>query len=337
MPGGEESSLLYNGLVNDKFWAGRGVPAGAILFGRLGEEHPNHPGTYRFSSSDGFVVNDAHILSPDVDTDGGGENTRPRPGSYCIAVMTTNGAQCCIIGFLRLPTVDEETDDPPSVGNPDDNQSAGDKVYRTAGEATLILKRGGAVIIEGGAGTGVILNPLNNTMTLRATNFGHIADGYSAARGRKVVGKTDPATVHDETFLHQVGPSADRFTVRHGALEDGVRRELELAAVATVAGAETVTVKTRETYNRDGEWVGSGPKYQWGGAGANEPAVLGLALVEVFGRLFDIIKALKVNTAWGPSTPPLPPTPIDLEKLRSELSDKILSTFAFFSKDPADL
>ena len=329
--------MRYDVGVNNAFWQGQGLPAGRILFGRLGEENPKHPGTYRFSSTDGFVVNDAHILSPDVDVAGNGENTRPRAGSYCVAVTTHDGAQCFVVGFMLLPTVDEESDDAPSVGNPEDNTSAADKVYRTAGGATLILKRGGAIIVEGGEGTGIILNPMNNTMTLRASNFGHIADGYHASRGRKTPGKIEASTLHEEDFLSQVGPTYDRFSIRHGNLANDIRCELELAAVAVIAGEMSTTIKTRETYNSDGEWAGYGPKYQWGGVDANEPAVLGLALVDVFGQLFDIIKALKVNTAWGPSTPPLPPTPIDLEKLRSELSDKILSTFAFFSKNPADL
>jgi len=329
--------LRYDVLVDDRFWQGGGQPRNRILFGRLGEENPNHPGTYLFQSTDGFAVKDAHILSPDVDVGGAGEVTKPTPGSYCLAAFTADGAQCFVIGFARIPTVDEESDDPPQVGNPDDNNSSGDKVFRTAGGATMILKRGGAVIIEGGEGTAVIMNPVNNTMTLRSSNFGHVVDGYSASRGRKEIGKTKPNTLHEEMFLHQVGPSHDRLTIRHGDLEDDLRRELELASVTVVGGTETATIRTRETINADGEWIGYGPKYQWGGAAAKEPAVLGLALVEVFGKLFDIIKALKVNTAWGPSTPPLPPTPIDLEKLRSELSDKILSTFAFFSKNPADL
>jgi hypothetical protein len=329
--------LRYDANVDDRFWQGRGLPLNRILFGRLGEENANHPGTYRFSSSDGFVVNDAHILSPDIDVEGGGEVTKPRAGSYCVAAFTADGAQCFIIGFVRIPEVNEETDDPPEVGNPTDNNSAGDKVYRTTGGATMILKRGGAVLIEGGEGTAVIMNPVNNTMTLRSSNFGQVVDGYRASRGRKEIGGTKPNTVHEEAFIHQVGPSHDRVAIRHGDLEDGLRRELELASVTVVGGAETATIKTRETINADGEWTGYGPKYRWGGPAATEPAVLGNALVEVFGKLIDIIKALKVNTAWGPSTPPLPPTPIDLEKLRSELSDKILSTFAFFSKNPADL
>lgn len=337
MPSLYESPLEYDGAMNAHFWEGFGLPKGQILYGRLGEENANHPGVYRFTSSEGIVVNDAHILTPDADNTGAGENTKPRAGSYCVAIMTTDGAQCFVIGFHNPPHFDDETDDIPSVGNPEENDSSGDKVYRTAGGAVMILKRGGSVIIEGGSGTGVILNPLNNTMTMRGSNFTHIADGYQATRGRQEIGKTNPSTIHREEFLHQVGPTFDRFRIQHGNLKSDGRRQLELAAVKVVASRETSTIKTRETYQNDGSWIGEGPKYQWGGAGAKEPMVLGLQLVEVLNRLINIVKNLKVNTAWGPSTTPLPPTPIDLDALKNELTGKILSTFLFLTKDKAPL
>jgi len=325
--------------MNNAFWKGAGLPLGQILFGVIGEENtkPGREGTYRFSSSCGIVVQDAHVLSPDADIKGGGEHTKPRAGSTSVAVMTTNGAQCFIIGFSRSPTVDEESDDPPSVGAPEDSDTSGDKTYKTAGGASFILKRGGAVIIEGGAGTGVILNPLNNQMSLRSSNFRQNADGYLSKRGRVSPGATDAPTTHEETFLHQVGSTYDRFRIRHGTIDGEARRQLELAAVKVVSSSEISTIKTRETYNSDGSWTGEGPKYQWGGDSADEPAVLGNALVTAISKLIDIITQLKVGTAWGPSTPPLPPTPVDLAKLKAELSDKILSTFAFFSKKPPNL
>lgn len=323
--------------MNNGFWQGRGQPSGQILFGVVGEENPTRPGIYRFSSTDGIVVNDAHILSPDYDTKGTGEHTKPRPGSTCVAVMTTNGAQCFIIGFSRSPTVDDQSDDPPVVGVPDDSDTSGDKVYKTANGASFVLKRGGAVIIEGGPGTGVILNPLNNQMSLRSTNFRQNADGYLSKRGRVTPGSTEPATSHEEAFLHQVGPTYDRMRTLHGTFDSNARKRFELAAVKIVSSKEIVSIKTRETYFADGSWIGEGPKYQWGGDSADEPAVLGKQLVEVFNTLIGIIENLKVSTAWGPSGPPLPPTPIDLENLKSQLSDKILSTFAFFSKKPPTL
>jgi hypothetical protein len=251
--------------------------------------------------------------------------------------MTTNGAQCFIIGFSRSPVVDEQSDDPPSVGVPEDSDTSGDKVYKTAGGATLLLKRGGAVIVEGGSGTGVVLNPLNNHMSLRSSNFRQNADGYLSRRGRLSPGSTDNETTHEEAFLHQVGPTYDRLRIRHGTIDGDARRQLELATVKIVSSQEVATIKTRETYNSDGSWIGEGPKYQWGGDGADEPAVLGNALVTAISKLIDIITQLKVGTAWGPSTPPIPPTPTDLAQLKAELSDKILSTFAFFSKKPPSL
>lgn len=322
--------------MNDGFWKGHGLPKGQILFGVIGAENTTkgREGTYRFSSSCGIVVPDAHILSADADIKGGGDHARPRPGSTCVAVMTTNGAQCFVIGFSRSPTVDDESDDPPTVGTPDDSDTSGDKVYKTAGGASFILKRGGAVIIEGGPGTGVILNPLNNQMSLRSANFRQNADGYLAKRGRVSPGSTEAPTTHEEAFLHQVGSTYDRIKIRHGTLDGGARRELEIAAVSIIASQEVATVKTRETYFADGHWIGEGPKYQWGGSGADEPAVLGNALVAAISKLIDIVTQLKVGTAWGPSTPPIPPTPTDLAQLKAELSDKILSTFAFFSKKP---
>lgn len=313
------------------------LQGGRILYGRLGEENPNHPGTYRFSSEDGIVVNDAHILSPDLSVDGHGEQTKPVAGAYCLAAMTHSGSMCFIIGFQRVPEWDSESDDPPSVGNPDDNQSGGDKVYRTSGGASLVLKRGGAVLIEGGAGTGVVLNPVNNTMTLRSSNYTVLADGYSATRGRALPGKTDPTTLHEETFLHQVGPIYDRMIISHGSIDDSARRQLILEAVATAGGEQTVITKTRETYNSDGSWTGEGPLYQWGGPKADEPIALGNQLVKALGDLIDIIKDLKVNTAWGPSTPPLPDTILKLNQLKQGLSDRILSTYLFVTKEPQTL
>ena len=323
--------------MNNQFWKGAGVPRGQILFGVIGEENAKRPGVYRFSSTCGIVVNDAHVLSADADPRGGGDHARPRSGSTCVAVMTTNGAQCFIIGFSRSPQVDDESDDPPAVGTPDDSDTAGDKVYKTSGGASLLLKRGGAIVLEGGPGSGFILNPLNNQMSMRAANFRQNAEGYLAKRGRQKPGSTDPETTHEEAFLHQVGPSYDRVKITHGNLDSDARRKLELAAVKIISSKEVLEIKTRETYFSDGSWVGEGPKYQWGGASATEPAVLGNALVEAFSKLIDIITQLKVGTAWGPSTPPLPPTPVDLAQLKAELSDKILSTFAFFSKNPPSL
>jgi hypothetical protein len=319
---------------NDDLWHGAGTPAGQILYGCIGEEQAGKPGVYNFCSTCGIVVNDAHILSPDADKEGGGESTKPRPGSPCVALMSTNGAACFIVGFHRAPQVDEESDDIPEVGNPDDNASAGDKVYKTSGGATLVLKRGGAVFVEAGPGVSIICNPQNNRMTMRSANYKIVADGYYATRGRLLIGNTEPETKHTERFLSMAGGDHDEVEMTHGFHADGKRKNLQISSVTVIAGTTSRTVKTRETYYDDGSWVGEGPKYQWGGSGADEPMVLGNQLVSAFETLFGIIKALKVNTAWGPSTPPIPPTPIDIDKLQNELSGKILSTFLLLSKDP---
>lgn len=323
--------------MNNSFWQGGGLPRGQIMFGRLGEENPRQPGTFSFTSSTGLSVKDAHILTPDADLAGNGQASKPAAGSLCVAVMDSDGAGCFVIGFQTPIKFDEDKDDPPTVGVPEDNGTSGDKVFRTSGGATMILKRGGSVIIEGGGGTGAILNPVNNTLTLRSQNYTNIADGCRETRGRTEIGKTKPSTTHRSEYLHQVGPKFDRVRVSYGDLDDAARVQLEIADVTVAASNELAILKTRETYKNDGAWIGEGPKYQWGGAGADEPNVLGNQLVEVLNTLFDIIKDLKVNTAWGPSTPPLPDTLAKIEQLRGELTGKILSTFLFSSKRPATL
>jgi len=319
----------------DNFWKGQGQPSGKILYGTVGEECSDCPGVYHFQSSCGLTPR-VQVLSPDVDTLGAGKVVKPRAGSTAVAVMTSEGAECFIIGFQRVPQFDEDKDEKPAVGNADDNHSPGDKVEETAGGARMILRSGGAVLIEGGPGVNISLNPSNNRMTLRSTNLGLVADGYRLFRGRQNIGETKPEAVHEEEFLHQVGPSFDRFSVRHGNLENNGRRELSLASVTVVAGQTSATLLTRETYNNEGHWLGEGKKYQWG-ADADEPIVLGNALVDALNELMDIIGKLTVNTAWGPSTPPLPGTISALEGLKSKLGGNILSKYLFSTQDPTDL
>lgn len=313
------------------------MPGGRILYGRIGEENPRHPGTYEFISSDGYRIPDAIVMTPDSDVAGNGSHSKPEVGSLCVAVMTNDGAGCFILGFHRPPKFNEASDDIPVIGDAEGNNIGGDKIWRTSGGASFCLKRGGAVVLEGGPRTVIILNPINDTMSLRAANVVQSADGYRASRGREEPGATRPATVHHEDFLHQVGSQADRVRISHGNLEDGARRRLELASVTTVSSQETGVTKTRESYMDDGSWVGEGPKYQWGGSDSDEPAVLGNQLVEALSTLIDTIASLKVNTAWGPSTPPLPDTQSKLTQLKAELKDKILSTFLFLSKKPPTL
>ena len=322
--------------MNDELWNKHPL-ANKILVGILGEEKEGRPGIYAFSSTCGHSPPDVQVLSQDAALDDSGSISKPKPGSACVVAMGNDGAPAYVIGFIRVPVFDEGSEDDPVVGNPEENKTSGDKVFKTSGGASLILKRGGAVIIEGGAGTGIIMNPLNNQMSLRSTNYGLVADGYRTIRGRLEPGSTQPETLHTEDFLTQVGPDFDRFTIAHGTLPSDGRRQLSLSSVTIVSGQESVTVRTRETYSSDGSWVGEGPKYQWGGDGADEPAVLGKELVTALEGLIDIVKELKVNTAWGPSTPPLPPTLIALDQLKSKLSGNILSNFLFFKKDPPSL
>jgi hypothetical protein len=318
-------------------WNGGNEASNKILYGTLGEESVTKPGVYTFVSTTGILVRDAQILSASADNDGSGDFAKPAAGSTCVALFTEDGASCFIVGFAKPATFDDQSDTAPELKNPADNSSAGDRVIRTSGGASFIMKRGGAILIEGGTNTGIILNPTNGRVTVRGNNFLHIADGYRALRGRKEPGSTSPETVHEELYRSSLESPYDRETVSHGDLPDDARKKFVLEEVTVIASQESVTLKTRETYNSDGSWVGEGPKYQWGGPEADEPIVLGNALVDAMNKLMDIVKSLKVNTAWGPSTPPLPPTPIDIEALKSELAGKILSTYLFSTKDPVDL
>lgn len=321
----------------DNFWKGEGQPTGKIMYGVVGEECSDCPGVYNFSSSCGLTPR-AQILSPDVDTRGAGKVIKPRPGSTAVALMSSEGSECFIVGFHRVAQFDEDVDEKPTVGNAEDNHSPGDKVEETSGGARMLLREGGAVLIEGGPGANISLNPVNNRISIRSTNLNLIADGYRTSRGRHPdTPKTSPETIHEEEFLHQVGPSFDRFRVRHGDLGDNKRRELSLASVTVTGGQEIATVVARETYSNDGSWLGEAKEYYWGLKNKDEPAVLGNQLVEAMSELIDILKTVKVNTAWGPSTPFIPPESLKLDTLKNKLSGKILSNFLFFQKEAADL
>jgi hypothetical protein len=99
----------------------------------------------------------------------------------------------------------------------------------------------------------------------------------------------------------------------------------------------TGTVKLRETYNDDGSWVAEGQKYQFG-KDADENALLGNVVVSLLKDLLDILKNLKVNTAWGPSAAPVADTIAKLTKLQADYLDngKIKSDFIFFKKRAGD-
>lgn len=323
--------------MNDGFWKGDGVPRGRVFLGCIGEENPRAPGTYTFCSTDGFTFNDAHVLSPDADIEGGGEFTKPRPGSICVAVTSNDGGQAFVIGFQRTPVFDEEGDEAPFVSEADDNNVGGDKVYQTAGGARMILKRGGAVSIEAGPSVSILMNRVSNRFSVRSSNLSVIADGHEALRGRQQPGSTDPATFHRERFSHQLGNSFDRVQISHGSVEGDRRRELRVDGITVVSGSETAVTKYREYIDSSGNWVGEGPTYRWGGSGASEPIVLGLQLVAAINEILDIIQNLQVTTAVGPSTIPIAPTPINIQALRQKLEDQILSTYLFATKQPATL
>jgi hypothetical protein len=51
----------------------------------------------------------------------------------------------------------------------------------------------------------------------------------------------------------------------------------------------TLSPPLRETYYDDGSWVGEGQKYQFGGKGADEKALLGNKVVDLFKDLIDIV------------------------------------------------
>jgi hypothetical protein len=316
------------------------LPRNKVLIGSIGEEHPNTPGVYNFVSTDGFSP-EVEILSPDADNEGGGQFSKPAPGSMCIVVTTNDGANAYVVGFARVAKYEEDSDEAAKTSDPESEENivAGDKVWRVGDvskpRAQIVLKSGGALLLESGAAVGISLNSLNNTMSLRSMNMTQLADGYRGSFGRKEIGKTDPETVAEENFYDKVGPSSVRVKLRYGDLDGDAKRELTVSEIKVGGGATTGTIKSRETHYADGSWIGEGSKYQWG-SGADEPMVLGNALVESIEKLIDIVTNLTVNTAWGPSTPPLPPTSTNLASLKQELSGKILSTFLFLSKEPTD-
>ena len=123
--------------------------------------------------------------------------------------------------------------------------------------------------------------------------------------------------------------------IRHGALENDARREFTVSEVVVAGGQVTTVTRTRETYYNDGKWFGEGPEYKWGGAGADEPVVLGAALVSTIKTLTALIRGITVPTAWGPSGPPLNSAQFTIQ-VDNQL-DSILSDYMFTTKTPADL
>jgi len=306
---------------------------GRILYGTIGEERDGFPGVYDFTSTDGIVKTQVICLTPDASRDGFGEFTKPHPGTPCIVIESDDGGQGFAVGFHAMPKFDDENEDTPQFEVPAENFTAGDKVLRTKGGARLIMKRGGLASLEGGPGAVVQLNPTNNLVTINGSNNAVSMDGYKAVRGRRNVGTTEVATRHEEKFDSAVGPSFDRVRETRGKVGSGdARREVTVESVTVAGGRESALASFRETVNADGSWESKGPSYAWGGG--DEAMVLGNQLVDAIGQLIDIIKTLQHTTAVGPTSPPLPPFIAQLDQLKLQLSDMILSTFMKLSKNP---
>lgn len=323
-------------------WKGAGIPRDKVLVGVLGPESSTRPGTYGFSGygsgpNECYQVADAIVLTPDGSLSGSGSHFKPAEGSLCVALAGPGGS-VWIVGFHLPPRFDQSGQVAPVIGDAGDqagplNNVAGDKVLRTDGDAALLLKRGGSAMVQGGPGAMTNWLKQTNTVSTRAQNVSEQADGARRVRGRIKLGKTDPETRAVDQFFDQVGPSATRVQLRHGHLEGSARRELTVSEVSYAGGSVKGTVKLRETYNDDGSWVGEGQKYQFG-KDADENALLGNVVASLLKDLIDILKNLKVNTAWGPSATPVADTIAKLTKLQADYIDngKIKSDYVFFKK-----
>lgn len=324
-------------------WKGGGVLRDKVLVGVLGPESSTRPGTYGFVGYGGgpnecYQVADAIVLTPDGALSGSGAHFKPAAGSLCVALAGPGGS-IWIVGFYLPPQIDPTGQTTAVIGDAGDaagplNNVAGDKLLRSDGDAALLLKRGGSAMVQGGPGATTSWLKQTNTVSTRAQNVSEQADGARRARGRIQVGKTNPETMAVDQFFDQVGPSATRVQLRHGHLEGSARRELTVSAVSYAGGQVTGTVKLRETYDDAGAWRGEGQKYQFGGKDADENALLGNVVASLLKDLIDILKNLKVNTAWGPSAVPVADTIAKLQKLQADYIDsgKIKSDFVFFQK-----
>src|SRR6266542_1122577 len=219
-------------------WKGGGVPRDKVLVGVLGAESSTRPGTYSFVGYGGgpnecYHVSDAILLTPDGSLSGSGSHFKPMDGSVCVALAGPGGS-VWIVGFYLPPRFDESGQTAPVIGDASDeagplNNVAGDKVLRSDGDAALMLKRGGSVVVQGGPGATTAWLKQNNTISTRAQNLNEQADGARRIRGRIKVGKTDPETIAVDQFTDQVGPTATRVQIRHGHLEGSARRELTVS------------------------------------------------------------------------------------------------------------
>src|SRR6266508_3442336 len=103
-----------------------------------------------------YHVSDAIVLTPDGSLSGSGSHFKPMEGSVCVALAGPGGS-VWIVGFYLPPRFDESGQTAPVIGDASDeagplNNVAGDKVLRSDGDAALMLKRGGSVVVQGGPG-----------------------------------------------------------------------------------------------------------------------------------------------------------------------------------------
>jgi len=331
-------------------FSGRGVELNEnkILIGILGEEKTyvdgngdkHGHGVYYFSGygPEGTVFPklDAIILTPDAAVDGTGFHGKPVEGSHCVAVLGPGGT-CYVIGFHLPIKYDKNLKKKITIGDASDefgklNNSPGDKVWFTEGGARLRILRGGSVLIGGGPGVGTSWLKEGNVMTSVAQTITEGADGFKRSIG-KIKSGSEPETMGVEQYFDKTGPSSTRTQLKYGHLANDGRRELTVSVLATTGPKVAGTIKFRETHYDDGSWVGEGSKFQFG-KDADENALLGKVVVDMLKKLIGIIKDLKVNTAWGPSGPPVALAIKDLTELQSNFIDnsKILSDYIFLSK-----
>ncbi len=338
-----------------------------VLVGTIGEENPTKPGLYYFSAygtgRDGehecYVIDDATLCSQDASIDDSGDHSKPTPGSKAVAV-TGPGGEVLLIGFARMPKVNVNADAPtlgdtswPCAEDTKDqskpgqaiNLIPGDKVRRTKGGSALIQKQGGTTIIQGGAGVQTQWLKDQNTLSSSAQNMNNQADGFKSIRGRVKPNKPDPETLAVEDFYRSVDTSSTRVRIRHGALDSkdsSKLRELTITDGVSAFSPPTTqgTLKTRETYFTNGNWVGEGPSYKWGGDGASENAVLGQKLKTLLNDLIGILQSFQV--VCGPPGSPSPAvfatTAAKLIQMKVNLAkEDFLSDYIFLTKKPASL
>jgi len=352
---------FYTGKLWDGGLAGSPLKIGRLVapaeFARMrGAVPTTRRGLYIVKTSDDLYLENCFLLSPTGFRSTGaighrrfkpdqvpGMHSKPYPGALCL-VGTAQGGEAFILGFWNPPsTIATEGDDytnetTPGVVDDKDARTAGDWLLRTE-NALLNLKRGGSLVIECGATIRQTLNPDNGNHFTQARSRIDVSEGYKLTRNR--LKDTERETLSTEEFFDKIlqrGQSATRIRVRNGRISSSTRYELSIAEVnyATITDP-IVSFKARERYFDDGSWIAEGPKYQWGGDGADEPIVLGNALADIISDLCDIIGAIKVPTAWGPSGTPLPPTAIDLYSKVKRKLDNFKSDYIFATKKPKSL